>query len=163
MTEYSSLPIKALNLSGRHSTRQKWPLVLLKYRLLMKANPITDSNVHAESDQVTRILKSYGDAIELTTGGFGNGKQPKAEATRHLRILRCVVLLLRLTGPYVPRHVPQLMVLLNTSLRPGLSEAVKLQSLEGWRVLVSALAEHGPGVLASIIDQARSANLRSAS
>lgn len=107
----------------------------------------------AESDQVTRILKSYGDALERATAGLAAGKQSKADAAAQLRILRCVVLLLRLTGAFSLRYVPQMMVLLNSSLRPGSSEAVKLQSLEGWHVLVATLAVHGTSVLASVMNQ----------
>lgn len=107
----------------------------------------------AEGDHVMRILKEYGDVVERSAMAAGGGRQSKAEGARQLQILRCVGLLLRLTGSFAPRYVPQVMVLLSRSLRPDLVEAVKLQSLEGWHTLVDALAAHGTSVLASIMNQ----------
>lgn len=62
--------------------------------------------IDAEGDHITRILKLYGDALESSDSGH-------VQAMSHSNIggqqmyLRCVVLLVQLTGKYVARFLPQ--------------------------------------------------------
>ena len=58
---------------------------------------------------MTRILKAYGDALEgakLQDAQQGPALS-KAEVSSQETYLRCVVLLVRLTGKYVARFLPQ--------------------------------------------------------
>ena len=55
---------------------------------------------------MTRILKAYGDALE----GFDTQSGPalgQADISSQETYLRCVLLLVRLTGQYVARFLPQ--------------------------------------------------------
>lgn len=47
----------------------------------------------------------------------------------------------------------QLMVLLTSALRPVNPREVKLQGLEGWHMLVHALAQHAPVQLGGVVNQ----------
>lgn len=51
------------------------------------------------------------------------------------------------------------MVLLTSALRPANPREVKLQGLEGWRMLVDALAEHAPLQLGGIVNQVGASQL----
>ena len=59
-----------------------------------------------EGDHVTRILKAYGDALEGPDTQQGPALS-KADVSSQETYLRCVVLLVRLTGEYVARFLPQ--------------------------------------------------------
>ena len=63
----------------------------------------------AEGDHVTRILKAYGDALEgaKTQDAQQGPALSKGEVSSQEMYLRCVVLLVRLTGKYVARFLPQ--------------------------------------------------------
>ncbi len=56
-------------------------------------------------------------------------------------------------GPYVGQHLPPIMVLLSSSVRPSNAEPLKLQALEGWQALVKALSKEAPHQLADVADQ----------
>ncbi|KAL3137629.1 hypothetical protein ABBQ38_004906 [Trebouxia sp. C0009 RCD-2024] len=108
----------------------------------------------AEGDHVTRILKAYGDALEgaKTQDAQQGPALSKGEVSSQEMYLRCVVLLVRLTGKYVARFLPQMMVLLSGALQNSPTGA-KLQALEGWALLLRALAEHAPSHLAGMANQ----------
>ena len=55
---------------------------------------------------MTRILKAYGDALEGPETQQGPPLS-KADVSSQETYLRCVVLLVRLTGKYVARFLPQ--------------------------------------------------------
>ena len=55
---------------------------------------------------MTRILKAYGDALEGPETQQGPALS-KADVSSQETYLRCVVLLVRLTGKYVARFLPQ--------------------------------------------------------
>ena len=60
----------------------------------------------AEGDHVTRILKAYGDALqapEVQQAPTVN----KTDISMQQTYLRCVLLLVRLTGRFVARFLPQ--------------------------------------------------------
>ncbi|KAL0053239.1 hypothetical protein WJX82_003001 [Trebouxia sp. C0006] len=105
----------------------------------------------AEGDHVTRILKAYGDALkapEVQQAPTVN----KTDISMQQTYLRCVLLLVRLTGQYVARFLPQMMVLLSGALRDSPTGA-KLQALEGWLLLLRALAQHAPTHLGGMANQ----------
>lgn len=60
----------------------------------------------AEGDHVTRILKAYGDALEGPETQQGPALS-KGDVSSQETYLRCVVLLMRLTGKFVARFLPQ--------------------------------------------------------
>lgn len=60
----------------------------------------------AEGDHVTRILKVYGDALEGSDMPQGPTANTTVVSMQEI-YLRCVVLLVRLTGQYVARFLPQ--------------------------------------------------------
>ena len=62
-----------------------------------------------EGDHVTRILKAYGDALEGPETQQGPALS-KNDVSSQETYLRCVVLLVRLTGKYVARFLPQVCV-----------------------------------------------------
>ena len=112
------------------------------------------AGLHADSDRITRILKVYvGDTVEKTAAAIQGGRLPDAQVWRHRQVLRSLLLLVELTAGYVTRFLPQLMVLLSSSVAAGLPDAIKLQSLEAWHALVLALAKYAPSQLASTINQ----------
>lgn len=59
-----------------------------------------------EGDHVTRILKAYGDALEGPETQQGPALS-KADVSSQETYLRCVVLLVCLTGKFVARFLPQ--------------------------------------------------------
>ncbi len=63
----------------------------------------------AEGDHVTRILKAYGDALEGPEMHQG-ATTSKTDVSSQETYLRCVVLLVRLTGQYVARFLPQVLL-----------------------------------------------------
>lgn len=73
--------------------------------------------------------------------------------THQQEVVRGVILLIHLIGAHCARFMPQIMVLLNTSMASNKPEEVKLQALEGWRILVENLATHDKAALSSIINQ----------
>ncbi|KAK9914842.1 hypothetical protein WJX75_001188 [Coccomyxa subellipsoidea] len=106
------------------------------------------ANFLAASDHVTRILKEYGDTLDKY-----HVAPEKADISKELRVLRCVLLLIELTGKYVGHHLPPIIVLLTSSVRGGNAQPLKLQALEGWRALVKALAKHSPSQLSDVANQ----------
>ena len=94
-----------------------------------------------------------GDTVEKTAAAIQGGRLPDAQVRRHRQVLRSLLLLVQLTAGYVTRFLPQLMVLLSSSVGAGLPDAIKLQSLEAWHALVLALAKYAPSQLASTINQ----------
>ena len=77
----------------------------------------------AEGDHVTRILKAYGDALEGPDIQQGPAFT-KVDVSTQETYLRCVVLLVRLTGQYVARFLPQVLlphapILFSTSCAQG--------------------------------------------
>ena len=61
-----------------------------------------------------------------------------------------------LAGEYVGRFAPQMMVLLSSGVRARGAEDLRLAALEGWRMLVAALAAQAPAQLGQVVFQARS-------
>jgi hypothetical protein len=91
---------------------------------------------------VTRTLKEFGDQLEkrlLPSPARPHMAPP--EAASALAVLRCVALLIQLTGPYIGRFLPQV-----HSLQTGF-----------YRVLPSGTAFAWPGVLLHILVLAKSA------
>ena len=72
-----------------------------------------------EGDHVTRILKAYGDALEGPETQQGPALS-KADVSSQETYLRCVVLLVCLTGMYVARFLPQ--VCPRSSLSPSYTQ-----------------------------------------
>ncbi|BDA43155.1 Serine/threonine-protein kinase ATR at C-terminar half [Coccomyxa sp. Obi] len=106
------------------------------------------ANFLAASDHVTRILKEYGDTLDRY-----HVSPEKADISRELRVLRCVLLLIELTGKYVGHHLPPIIVLLTSSVKASNAPPLKLQALEGWRALVKVLAKHSPSQLSDVANQ----------
>ena len=106
----------------------------------------------ADSDHVTRTLKSYGDSLDQRQV-LQNAHPPPSEVKRHQHVLRCLALLIRLTGPFVPSFLPQMMVLLTSSVRASNPDTLKLQALHGWSTLVLALVKEAPSQLATVVNQ----------
>ena len=112
------------------------------------------ADLHTDSDRITRILKMYGgDTVEKTAAAIQGGSLADAQIRFHRQMLRSLLLLVHLTAGYVTRFLPQMMVLLSSSVGPGVPDTIKLQSLEAWHTLVLALAKHAPSQLASVINQ----------
>lgn len=59
-------------------------------------------------------------------------------------------------GEYVGRFAPQMMVLLSSGVRARGAEDLRLAALEGWRMLVAALAAQAPAQLGQVVFQVRS-------
>ena len=53
------------------------------------------------------------------------------------------------------RFAPQMMVLLSSAVRARGAEDMRLAALEGWRMLVAALAEQAPAQLGQVVFQVR--------
>lgn len=102
---------------------------------------------------MTRILKSYGDELLDRGPVKGSEEASGARSRRRQQILRSLAMLIRLSGSYVPRFLPQFMVLLGSCVRAETPEVIKLQSLEGWHTLVLVLAKNEAAALAAIINQ----------
>lgn len=62
--------------------------------------------IGAEGDHITRILKLYGDALESSDTGHVHAMSHSNIGSQQM-YLRCVVLLVQLTGKYVARFLPQ--------------------------------------------------------
>lgn len=60
-----------------------------------------------------------------------------------------------LAGEYVGRFAPQMMVLLSSGVRARGAEDLRLAALEGWRMLVAALAAQAPAQLGQVVFQVR--------
>ena len=58
-------------------------------------------------------------------------------------------------GAYVGRFAPQMMVLLTSAVRPAGPADRRLAALEGWRMLVAAMAAQAPTQLGQVVFQAR--------
>ena len=135
----------------------------------------------AEEDHVTRMLKEFGDELEKqlqsvqisnrgrksggSGGGGGGGKDENvssggggtatssAQVVNTLIVVRRIIALIFLTGKFVGRFLPQFMVLFGACVRPGNHQAVKLQGLVGWRLLVNSLSSHAALQLGGIVNQ----------
>ena len=59
------------------------------------------------------------------------------------------------------RFAPQMMVLLTSAVRPAGPADQRLAALEGWRMLVAAMAAQAPAQLGQVVFQARPRNLGS--
>lgn len=122
---------------------------------------VNTSEFLAEGDHVTRMLKEFGDELEKRlaapqTDRKGQTKAPVAapvEIAATLGVLRRILVLVRLTGPFVGRFLPQFMVLLGAAVRPGNHKEIKLQGLVGWQLLVKALSNEAPVQLGGIVNQ----------
>ncbi|KAK9842495.1 hypothetical protein WJX81_002719 [Elliptochloris bilobata] len=107
----------------------------------------------AATDLVTRILKEYGDFLDREQPSEERPKLPQAVAQKQLHIMRSVMLLIELTGAYVGRFAPQMMVLLSSAVRARGAEDLRLAALEGWRMLVAAMAAQAPAQLGQVVFQ----------
>lgn len=67
--------------------------------------------------------------------------------------LRSILVLVRLTGSYVGRFLPQFMVLLGSAAQRRYHKDVRLQALNGWLILVKALTAHSPLQLGGVVNQ----------
>lgn len=132
---------------------------------------INASEFLAEGDHVTRMLKEFGDELERrlaaqaqivgaasAAGGLQEGSNHHkqinyGEIQSTLNVLRRIIVLVRLTGPYVGRFLPQFMVLLGAAVRPGNHREIKLQGLVGWQLLVKFLSTEAPVQLGGIVNQ----------
>lgn len=133
---------------------------------------VNTSEFLAEGDHVTRMLKEFGDELErrlaaqaqvVATASVAPGLQEGSnnhhtqinygEIQITLNVLRRILVLVRLTGPYVGRFLPQFMVLLGAAVRPGNHREIKLQGLVGWQLLVKSLSNEAPVQLGGIVNQ----------
>ncbi len=96
----------------------------------------------AQGDNVTRLLKHLGDKFD-----DHSAKDSK------LKIIRGVIFLIRVTGKYVGRHLPQFLVLLSASIRRSAPVEVRVQGLIGFAYLVRSLASFAPLQLGSSSNQ----------
>jgi len=96
----------------------------------------------AEGDNVTRLLKHLGDKFD-----DHSAKDSK------LKIIRGVIFLIRVTGKFVGRHLPQFLVLLSASIRRTAPVEVRVQGLIGMTYLIRALASYAPLQLGSSSNQ----------
>ena len=96
----------------------------------------------AEGDNVTRLLKHLGDKFD-----------DEAAKDSKLKIIRGVIFLIRATGKYVGRHLPQFLVLLSASIRRSAPVEVRVQGLIGFAYLVRSLASFAPLQLGSSSNQ----------
>lgn len=58
-------------------------------------------------------------------------------------------------GAYVGRFAPQMMVLLSSAVRVRGTAELRLAALEGWRMLVAAMACQAPVQLGQVVFQVR--------
>lgn len=68
--------------------------------------------VSVEGDHITRILKLYGDALERPDGDQMHALS-RSDVSNQQMYLRCIVLLVRLTGKYVARFLPQVRIVVS--------------------------------------------------
>jgi serine/threonine-protein kinase ATR len=119
----------------------------------------------ANGDHVTRMLKEMGDELDrrLPPPGTGGASTvctvtptrlpatAESDCNAAVIALRCVILLIKLTGRFIERYLPQMMVLLAGSLRATNPPKVKIQGLQGWQVLTKALSQHAPVQLGGVM------------
>lgn len=105
----------------------------------------------AEGDNVTRLLKHLGDKFDENTSNRCSNQYDSSYAP--LKIIRGVIFLIRITGKYVGRHLPQFLVLLSASIRRTAPVEVKVQGLIGLTYLVQSLASYAPLQLGSSSNQ----------
>ena len=96
----------------------------------------------AEGDNVTRLLKHLGDKFD-----------DQSAKDSKLKIIRGVIFLIRVTGKFVGRHLPQFLVLLSASIRRTAPVEVRVQGLIGMTYLIRALASYAPLQLGSSSNQ----------
>lgn len=106
----------------------------------------------ANGDHITRMLKQCSDQMERLSS--------KGDASGMLCVVREIMIIMLLADQYVGRYVPQLLVLLNTALKPRTTslsgrdrDSVTLQALGGWQLLVKALDKQAPLQLRSTVNQ----------
>lgn len=118
----------------------------------LETDPVHDiSSVLAEGDNVTRLLKHLGDKFDDKTS---QGYLVQSDSLyAPLKIIRGVIFLIRVTGQYVGRHLPQFLVLLSASIRRTAPVEVKVQGLIGLTYLIRALASYAPLQLGSSSNQ----------
>jgi hypothetical protein len=135
---------------------------------------INTSEFLAEGDHVTRMLKEFGDELEKKLAAQTVDASPATPAvsqSQHdqqqesnkqinygeiqatLNVLRRILVLVRLTGPFVGRFLPQFMVLLGAAVRSDNHREIKLQGLVGWQLLVKALSTEAPVQFGGIVNQ----------
>jgi len=119
----------------------------------------------ANGDHVTRMLKEMGDELDRRLPPPGSGgagtlstltptllpATAESDCNAAVIALRCVILLIKLTGRFIERYLPQMMVLLAGSLRATNPSKVKIQGLQGWQVLINALSQHAPVQLGGVM------------
>ena len=122
--------------------------MIAKGETIDKGRPTKESisEFLADGDHVTRMLKEMGDELDSKLMNL-NHASTDGDARQAIRMLRCVALLIQLTGKFVGRFLPQMMVLLARSQRVQNPKEVKLQGLQGWRLLVRALASRGEALI----------------
>lgn len=106
----------------------------------------------AEGDHTTRMLKQLGDMLEVYLANEGNA--PDCNRSRGpLKVVRGVIFLIRLTGRFVGRFLPQFLVLLSSSIRAANPADVRVQGLIGWTYLIRSLTADAPLQLGSVANQ----------
>jgi hypothetical protein len=96
----------------------------------------------AEGDHVTRLLKHLGDKFD---------SHPTKSSK--LKIIRGLIFLIKATGKYVGRHLPQFLVLLSASIRRSSPLEVRVQGLIGMAYLIRSLSTFAPVLLGSCSNQ----------
>ena len=118
----------------------------------METDVVQDvSSVLAEGDNVTRLLKHLGDKFDEKTSQEYLIQSDSSYAP--LKIIRGVIFLIRVTGKYLGRHLPQFLVLLSASIRRTAPAEVKVQGLIGLTYLIRSLASYAPLQLGSSSNQ----------
>ena len=109
---------------------------------ITEVNPAEVPALLAEGDNVTRLLKHLGDKFD----------EQSAKDSK-LKIIRGVIFLIRVTGKFVGRHLPQFLVLLSASIRRAAPVEVRVQGLIGMTYLIRALSSYAPLQLGSSSNQ----------
>lgn len=107
----------------------------------------------AEGDHVTRMLKEFGDSLYGRLVAVQSSTPAAADVAAAVGVLRNVLVLVRLTGAYVGRFLPQFMVLFGAAVRHANHKDVRLQGLSGWLQLVKALEAEAPLQLGGVVSQ----------
>ena len=105
----------------------------------------------ADGDHVTRLLKHLGDMFDDMVAQGGEMQSNSFQSP--LKIVRGVIFLIKVTGKYVGRFLPQFLVLLSASIRTSIPADVRVQGLIGWAYLIKSLASFAPLQLGSSSNQ----------
>jgi len=121
-----------------------------KFKLLLSDKDGTDqmdvASELAEGDHITRMLKELGDKLDSTMTSV-------KESHESLRIFRSVIVLIKLSGRFVGRFLPQFLVLLSSSIQSKNPVEVRVQGLIGWAYFVRSLASDAPIQLGGVSNQ----------